>query len=79
MFRGGVFLMRQVSINALWWLALAMIISAAFTLFPLASMKVEICVPSAVGVSCCVSGLIVLFKIPDRFICVTLSINDEKI
>lgn len=74
MLHGGEFLMTQVSMKALWWLAFARIINATFTLLPLASMKVEICVPSAVRVSCCDSGLIVLFMIPDRLICVTLSL-----
>ena len=61
--------------KAPWWLAFARITNAALSLLPLASMKVEICVPSVVGVSCCESGLIVLFKIPDRLICVTLSLS----
>ena len=75
-FLGGEFLIRQVSINVLWWLALAMIVSAAFKRLPLVSMKLVVWVGfSSTGLSLCGSACIVLFKIPDRLICMTLSLN----
>ena len=52
-------------------------VRAAFKRLPLVSMKLVVCVnPSSTGLSStCGSGCIVLFKIPDRFICVTLSLS----
>ena len=50
MFLGGAFLMRQVSINILWWLALAKIMRADLSLFPLASMKEKPSFSCLVGV-----------------------------
>ena len=53
-----------------------MMVSAAFKRFPLVSRKVVICVGlSSTGLSPCGSACILLFKIPDRLICVTLSLN----
>ena len=66
--------MRHVSMTALWWLALAIMVSAAFSRLPRVSIKVVDWVStSSTGVSLCISGWMVLFKIPDRFIWVTLS------
>lgn len=52
------FLIRKVSINVLWWLALAMMVSAAFKRLLLVSiMKLVICVgPSSTGMSPCGSA-----------------------
>ena len=75
-FFGGQFLERQVSTKALWWLALAIIVRAAFKRLLHVSMKLVVCInPSSTGLSLCGSDCIVLFKIPDRFICVTLSLS----
>lgn len=78
MFRGGVLRLRQVSMNALWWLALARIIRADFCLFPFCSRKLWLLVPGSVWapevLGCGSGSLIVLFKIPDRLMAVTLSL-----
>ena len=81
MFLGGEFLMRQVSINALWWLAFAMMVSAALNRLPLTSMKLVVCVSaslSSTGVSICASGCnwMDLFRIPDKLMWVTLSLSE---
>ena len=75
-FLGGEFLMKYVSINTLWWLALAIMLNAAFSHFPCVSMKVVDWVsPSSTGDYLCVSDWIVLFSMPDRFIWVMLSLT----
>ena len=83
MFRGGVLRLRQVSMNALWWLALARIIRADFSLFPFCSKKTWLLVPCsawAPEVLGCGSGsLIVLFRIPDRLMAVTLSLMSVSV
>ena len=50
-------------------------VSAAFSRFPRVSMNVVVCVgPSSTGLSSCGSVRMLLFRIPDKLICVTLSL-----
>ena len=83
MFRVGVLRLRQVSMNALWWLALARIIRADFSLFPFCSKKTWLLVlgsewaPEVLG--CGSDSLIVLFRIPDRLMAVTLSLISASV
>ena len=52
-----------------------MMVSAAFSRFPRVSMNVVACVgPSSTGLSSCGSARMLLFRIPDKLICVTLSL-----
>ena len=52
-----------------------MMVSAAFSRFPRVSMNVIVCVgPSSTGLSSCGSARTLLFRIPDKLICVTLSL-----
>ena len=75
-FLGGEFLIRQVSIKVLWRLVLAMMVSAAFKRLPFVSMKVIVWAGLlSTGLSLWDSGCMVLFRILDRLICVTLSLN----
>ena len=49
-----LFLIKQVSMNVLWWLALAMMVNAAFSHFPRVSTNVVVCVgPSSTELSPC--------------------------
>ena len=70
MFLGDWFLIKQVSINALWWLAFAITIRADFSLLPLDSMKGSPSYSYSIGIwEFClgVVSCIVLFRIPDKF------------
>ena len=53
-----------------------MMVSAAFSRFPRVSMNVVVCVgPSSTGLSSCGSVRMLIFRIPDKLICVTLSLT----
>ena len=76
-FLGDEFLVKQVSIKVLWWLALAIMVSATFRRLPLVSTKLVDCVePSSTGLSLCGLNCIILLKSPDKFIRMTLSLMD---
>lgn len=52
-----------------------MMVSAAFKRFPLVSIKLVCVRPLSTGLPLCGSTGMLLFKIPDRLICVTLSLK----
>ena len=78
MFLGVWFLAKQVSIEVLWWLALAIMIRDAFRRLALASRREGCCGLGSMEERKLVSGdkfVIVLFRIPERFMAVMLSLR----